>query len=132
MKNKTFHIIFFFLCLTLPLLADTEISLIKNDEKLYKIQNIFYDSQNAFHEKTLLKKIPIDTNRFFREEELLDYIAKLEKEFLDTRLVDAVKIEYAIAEKENTNTAESDNTNLVLIDFLYRHKNRAILLSSLS
>lgn len=118
MKNKIFHIIFFFLCLTLPHLADAEISLIKNDEKLYKIQNIFYNSQNAFQEKTLLKKIPIDRNRTFREEELLDYIAKLEKQFLDTRLIDTVKIDYAIAEKKkNTNTAESDNTNLILIDF---------------
>ena len=118
MKNKTFHILTFFLSFSLPLLADTEISLIKSVEKLYKIQNIFYDSQKAFQEKTLLKKIPIDRNRTFREEELLDYIAKLEKQFLDTRLIDTVKIDYAIAEKKkNTNTAESDNTNLILIDF---------------
>ncbi|HBG37190.1 MAG TPA: hypothetical protein DDW88_09020, partial [Treponema sp.] len=118
MKNKIFHIIFFFLCLTLPHLADAEISLIKNDEKLYKIQNIFYDSQNAFHEKTLLKKISIDRNRTFREEELLDYIAKLEKQFLDTRLIDSIQIDYAIAEKsQDENTSESDDTNLILIDF---------------
>ncbi|HPM07095.1 MAG TPA: hypothetical protein PLR81_08805, partial [Treponemataceae bacterium] len=116
MKSKIVHIAVFFLYFSLPLLADTEISFIKNDEKLYKIQNVFYDSQNAFHEKTLLKKIPIDRNHFFKEEELLDYIAKLEKQFLDTRLIDAVKIDYAIA-KKTENTSESDNTNLVLIDF---------------
>ena len=118
MKNKTFHILTFFLSFSLPLLADTEISLIKSAEKLYKIQNIFYDSQNAFHEKTLLKKIPIDRNRTFREEELLDYIAKLEKQFLDTRLIDSIQIDYAIAEKsQDENTSESDDTNLILIDF---------------
>ena len=68
---------------------------INTETTFYKIQNIFYNTQKAFYEPALVKKIPIDTNTLFKEDELHEYISYLEKKFMDTRLIDSVDITYA-------------------------------------
>lgn len=94
MKKKFIAIFLSFLSLQL-FFSET------NENSLYKIETVHYSLDNAFHEKTLIKKIPIDREKLFTKEDLEKYLETLEKKFLDTRLIDRVKIDYEISNENS-------------------------------
>lgn len=96
---KKFFLVFCFsLCIGFLFFAKEDF-----ENSVYKIQNIFFEHGNNFHELSLIKKIPIDTKSLFTKDDLEKYLEELEKDFLDTRLIDFVKIDYEIISNTSVN-----------------------------
>ena len=60
----------------------------------YKIENVTYDLHGQTSEKSLAKKVPVNTTEIFNsEDELNKYLSDLQKQILNTRIFDSVSVE---------------------------------------